>query len=86
MKADDVKAFSDKYISRSGVVFRLVSIPYHNFGFFAFGISRAKLNGDHLQVEIERAINILDEKEKAKVTDLFNRFVRFYKDHWVIKE
>ena len=82
LKAEDVKAFSSKYVSKSGVVFRLVEMP-HNLYRCVFGISKAIVTGTRLQVEINRAIDASDEKNRARITALFNRFIRFYKDHWV---
>ena len=40
IKAEDVKVLSDKYISKSGVVFRLVEMPFGPFR-RVLGISKA---------------------------------------------
>ena len=73
---------SEKYTSRSGATFCLVemqAVPD-----LILGISKAKLEESlHLKIEITRSCVATDVKDRAKITALFDRFVRFYKAHWV---
>ena len=82
IKAEDIKALSNKYISSSGVAFRLVEMPFGYVGLL-WGISKSRLIGAHLQIDITRTCGIADEKRRSEITALFNRFIRFYKAHWV---
>ena len=76
------KRLSDRYKSCSGATFCLVEMQVG--GALVLGISKATLEENaHLKIEMNRACDATYAEDRAEVIALFDRFVRFYKDHWV---